>query len=146
MDKKEQFYEEVKKEQVMTLATGTANRVTMRIVSPAYYDGKILMFTNAGSKKYQQLKENPNCSVSLSSFFAEAVAEFCGACMLPENEKLREVYSQKYPGSFDEGVEFGGRDSDFVLLTPTRLSGWAFENDIPTESGIPTIPFEISLI
>lgn len=145
MDKVSQFFEVIKAEMTVILATASGNSVTMRVVSPVCYDGKILIFTSSDSQKYRQLKENPNCCVSAGAFFARATAEFCGATMLDKNEALRKVYSAKFPGAFDEGLAFGGRDADFVLLKPTKLTGWAFENDIPTPDGIPTLPFEISL-
>ncbi len=145
MDKIEQFYEVIKKEMSVILATGDSNSLTMRVVSPVYFEGKILIFTAPSSMKYKQMKANPNCCISAGNFFAEATAEFCGATMLPENENLRAAYSEKFAGAFDEGIEFGGRNADFILLKPVRLSGWAFENDVPNEMGIPTIPFEICL-
>ena len=119
-----------------------ASEVERKMIWKGY---KILIFTARDSKKYQQLLANPTCCLATGFFFAEATAEFCGATMLPKNQKLRDAYTAKYPGAFDENVEFGGRDAEFLLLTPVRLTGWAFENDRPTETGIPTIPFEISL-
>lgn len=145
MDKTQQFYETIKKDMTVILATAAEDSVTMRVVSPVYYKDSILIFTNEGSTKYKQMKKNPNCCISAGMFYAEAEAEFKGATMLPENEALRDAYCEKFPGAFDEGLAFGGRDAEFVLLHPVRLSGWAFENDTPDESGIPTIPFSILL-
>lgn len=146
MDRTVQFFEVVKNEMGVTLATALDGSVTMRVVSPVLYDGKILLFTSPDSRKYMQLRENPRCCVAAGAFFAEATAAFCGATMLDENESLRKAYSEKFPGAFDEGIAFGGRDAEFILLTPTRLTGWAFENDVPTPEGIPTIPFAIELV
>lgn len=143
MDKFEQFWAAIGREMAVTLATSAQGRVTMRVISPVAYEGKLLLFTAADSTKYQQLRENPCCCIATGLFFAEAHAEFCGATMLPEHEKLRAAYSEKFPGAFDEGLEFGGRHAEFLLLTPTRLTGWAFENDTPTPDGVPTIPFTL---
>lgn len=145
MDRLEQFYGVIKKEMAVILATAAEKKVTMRTVSPVYYNGDILMFTSPDSNKYKQLKLNPNCCIAVCNFFAEATAKFMGATMLDENAALREAYSAKFPGAFDEGIEFGGRAADFILLHPTRLSGWAFENDVPTPDGVPTIPFEVEV-
>lgn len=145
MDRTEQFFAAVKTEMVATLATASGDSVTMRIISPVLYDGAILMFTGADSTKYKQLRENPHCCVSVGSFFAQATVEFRGATMLDTNAALRDAYCEKFPGAFDEGLEFGGRGAEFLMLRPTRLTGWAFENDIPTPDGIPTIPFDITL-
>lgn len=143
MSRLEQFYEIIRNEMAIPLATSAGGRVTMRVVSPVLWEDSILIFTSADSKKYRQLQENPHCCVAAGPFFAEAAVEFCGATMLPENEKLRDAYCQKFPHAFDEGVEFGGRNAEFLRLRLLRLSGWAFENDVPTENGIPSIPFEI---
>ena len=145
MDRVSKFYEIIKKEMAVRLATASDQRVTMRFVSPVYYEGNILIFTDPNSLKYQQLKMNPYCCIGAGDFFAEAKAEFLGATMLDANERLRAVYCEKFPGAFDEDVALGGRAADFVLLKPTKLTGWAFEDDAPDAEGVPTIPFEISM-
>ncbi|MEA4964709.1 MAG: pyridoxamine 5'-phosphate oxidase family protein [Oscillospiraceae bacterium] len=145
MNKLELFFDAIKKEMAVTLATAAEGHVTMRLVSPVYDDGAILIFTAAETRKYQQLRLNPHCCIAVGNTFMEAAAEFCGACMLPENKGLRDAYCGKFPKAFDEGIRFGGRNAEFILLHPTRLTGWAFENDIPTENGVPTIPFEMLL-
>ena len=143
-NKLEQFYDLIKTEMGVILATGTESSITMRLVSPVYYNGDILLFTAASSKKYQQLRANPNCCIAVGTFYAEATAKFLGSTMAEKNKELRDAYCAKFPGAFDEGVEFGGRNAEFLLLTPTKLTGWSFENDIPTADGVPTIPFEIT--
>ena len=145
MTKLEQFFDLIRTEMGVILATGTMDSITMRLVSPVCYHGSILIFTDANSKKYQQLLSNPNCCVSAGAFFAEAKAEFLGSTMTEKNKELRDVYSEKFPDAFDDGVSFGGKSAEFLLLTPTKLSGWGFKNDVPTEDGVPTIPFEIEV-
>ena len=39
----------------------------------------------------------------------------------------------------------GGRDAEFIQFRLKKLTGWAYENDVPGEDGIPTIPFEIEM-
>lgn len=127
----------------MTLATASATSVTMRTVSPVFCDGNILIFTAPDSAKYRQLVENPNCCVEVGGFFAEAKASFLGKTMDTKNTVYRNTYCKKFPGAFNEGVPLGGRSAEFILLEPVKLTGWAYENDIPTDDGIPTLPFEI---
>ncbi len=145
MEHIDRFYETVKKEMAITLATEADGRVTMRTVSPVLYGRHILMFTSPDSLKYRQLKANPHCCIAAGGFFAEATSVCLGSTMLDANEKLRAAYSEKFPGAFDDGIEFGGRAAVFILLTPTRLTGWAFENGVPTPDGVPTVPFDIAL-
>lgn len=142
MDRKEMFFDILGREMVMTLATGTQGNVSMRAVSPAVYGKDILIFTSPESKKYAQMKENPYCCVSVGPFFANASVRFCGDTMKAENKALRDAYNAKFPGAFDEGVEFGGRHAEFLLLTPTTLYGWAYGDGSMTGEGIPTVPFE----
>ena len=141
----QQFREAIKTEMTATLATASEGQVTMRMVSPVNFDGDILIFCGADSLKYRQLKENPNCCVAVGGFFAQATATFCGATMLENNRALREAYEAKFPGAFDEGLAFGGRTSEFVRLRPTWLTGWTFENDVPTADGIPNLPFSFAI-
>lgn len=145
MNKIEQFFEEIKKDMTVILATATNERVTMRVVSPVYFQDSVLIFTAKDSNKYSQLKENPRCCIAAGAFFAEATAKFCGDTMLADNKNLRDAYCEKFPDAFTEGAEFGGRHAEFILLNPTRLTGWMFQNDIPTEDGIPTIPFSADI-
>ncbi len=145
MDKLEQFYEVIRKSLTMTLATAVEGCVTMRVVSPVYFQGRILFFTASHSQKYGQLRANPHGCVAVGPFFAEVSAMFCGATMRSDNQAYREAYSEKFPDAFGENVAFGGCDSEFILLTPTRLTGWTYENNPPSANEIPTIPFEILL-
>lgn len=145
MEKLEQFYDTIRKDMTVTLATAGENSVTMRVVSPVLYEQSILIFTSPESTKYRQLKSNAACCLAAGTFFAEAGATFLGSTMLPENQKLREVYCEKFPGAFDAGIEFGGRDCEFILLKPKRLSGWAYADDMPLGDGVPTVPFELLL-
>jgi len=135
-DQLEKFWDGVKKEEVAFLATSVGKGVTMRTVSPVYYEDAILIFTNPASQKYQQLKENPNCCLAVNGCMMEAKAEFLGHTMSDGNAHLREAYSEKHKGAFDEGIMYGGRDSDFILFKPTLVKGWGYEN------GVPTGPFE----
>ncbi len=144
-DPLEDFYELIRTEMTVTLATAADGRVTMRLVSPVYYQDSILIFTAGDSTKYQQLKSNPLCCIAAGSVFAEAAAEFCGPTTLPDNARLRDAYSAKFPDAFTEDVRFGGRNAEFIRLHPIRITGWTFENDVPAEDGIPTIPFEVVL-
>lgn len=123
MDKTLQFYEIIKEEMSVILATSADKSVTMRQVSPVYYNRNILIFTDPGSLKYQQLRVNPNCCIAAGTYFAEARAEFLGATMLDSNEELRKAYCEKFPDAFDEGVDLGGRDAEFILLRPNKLKG-----------------------
>ena len=140
-DWRAQFDAAIQTEMTMLLATAGAGGVSMRPVSPAPYGDAVLLFTHADSNKYRQLTENPRCCMAVGGMFAEAAATFCGPTMARENAALREAYAAKFPGAFDEGVAFGGRDAEFLLLHPKRLSGWAFENGALTGAGIPTTPF-----
>lgn len=137
------FYELIRTEMTIPLATAADGRVTMRLVSPVSYQNAILIFTAGDSTKYQQLKANPRCCIAVGSLFAEAAAEFCGPTSLSGNAPLRDAYSAKFPDAFAEDVLFGGRDAEFILLHPTRITGWTFENGALTGDGIPTIPVEI---
>lgn len=143
MDKIQEFYEIIKKDETIILATSADKSVTMRVISPVYYKGKVLFFTNNNSKKYLQLLSNNNCCISARHFFAEATAEFFGSTMKEENKELRDVYNEKFPGAFDEGIEYGGRNSDFVILTLNRLYGWNYENNSDAGNEFPTSPFEV---
>lgn len=138
MEQLDNLWERVKKEEAALLATAAGGKVTMRTISPVYYKDSILIFTSRDSLKYQQLKDNPNCCVAVGGCFLEAKAEFLGHTMLDKNASYRDVYSAKFSDAFVENVAFGGRDAEFVLLKPTRVKGWEFEN------GVPTGPFEHS--
>ena len=145
MDNIRQFFAAFETAQTAILATSSGASVTMRTISPVVHQGKILFFTSRNPVKFQQLEANPHCCIAAGNAFAEASAEFCGSTMRDENAELRKVYCGKFPDAFDAGVTFGGREADFILLTPVHLKGWAFENDSPAADGIPTVPFDLVL-
>lgn len=145
MDRKERFFAALRDGMTVVLATAGDGRVNMREVSPVPYEGGILIFTSTASVKYSQLRENPRCCIAAAGFFAECDAAFRGGCMLPENAPLREAYCRKFPGAFDEGVENGGREDDFLFFRPTRLYGWDFPDGRGTADAYPTIPFSTDL-
>lgn len=136
MDQVSRFWDSVRKEEVAILATSAKDHVTMRTVSPVYFEDAILIFTGPESEKYRQLQANPGCCVAVGGCFLEARAEFRGHTMLEENKALRDAYAQKFQDAFDENVPFGGRSAAFIVLRPVRVKGWGFEN------GEPTGPFE----
>ena len=148
-DKREQrlsrLYAALDRSMTALLATASGGSVTMRTVSPVRMNGDVLIFTGPDSKKYRQLRENPNCCLAVEGFFIEAAAEFFGPTVKEGNGALREAYSAKFPGAFDEGVEFGGVGCEFILLRPFRVSGWEFSSGAPTPEGIPDLPFEMEL-
>ena len=147
MEKKilDQLWEKVNKEQAALLATSGNGNVTMRVVSPVYCNDAVLIFTDASSQKYCQLKENPYCCLAVGNVFVEAKAEFLGATMTQGNKELRKVYDEKFPGAFEEGMEHGGRNAEFILFHPVKIKGWAYENGSLEGHGIPVMPFEITL-
>lgn len=137
MKEVEKFWDSIKNDEMVVLATADGESVTMRVVSPVPYKDSILIFTDADSTKYRQLQQNPNCSMAVGSCFLEAKAEFFGPTMNDENAAMREAYSVKFNDAFVEGVPFGGRESEFVLFHPVRLSGWVMD-----EGGETGSPFE----
>ncbi|MDO5560999.1 MAG: pyridoxamine 5'-phosphate oxidase family protein [Oscillospiraceae bacterium] len=145
MDIIKDFYDIIRKAEVINLATSENGSVTMRCVSPVFYQDKVLFFTSPDSEKYRQLKANPHCCINSGLYYAQAEAEFSGQTMLDINKELRDAYCEKFPGAFDEGLEFGGRKDDFILLTLKHLSGWTYENENHSEKDIPTTPFSIDL-
>lgn len=131
MKELDQMWECLKKEEGVLLATSAGKSVTMRTISPVCHQDAVLMFTHPESVKYKQMKENPFCCIAAGGCFLEAKAEFLGPTMSDTNAALRDVYAQKFPDAFDENVPFGGRTSEFVLMRPVRVKGWAFENGVP---------------
>lgn len=125
------FLEHIKGEETAVLATASGGMVTMRTVSPVCTEDAVLIFTSPQSCKYRQLKENPNCCLSAGGYYLQARAEFAGPTMKEDNASLRELYNAKFPGAFDADMDFGGRDSDFILFKPVALSGWSYESGRP---------------
>lgn len=139
MDYTAYFWKQVHEQETALLATAAQDEVTMRTVSPVATQDAILIFTHPDSTKYRQLQQNPRCCIAVGSCFAQATAVFCGSTMLEKNAALREAYTQKFADAFDESAVFGGRDSDFILLTPTRVTGWMFAPNAAPQ------PFECTL-
>ena len=55
MDKVSQFYDIIKKNMGVTLATASNQNVSMRTVSPVYYEGNILIFTDPNTSSLRTI-------------------------------------------------------------------------------------------
>lgn len=139
----EQFFKTINDSETMILATSD-KEVTMRTVSPVYYNKSILIFTNENTVKYKQLKKNNNCCINIGPYFAQCKVDFLGKTMLEKNEELRNEYSKKYNDAFLENVPNGGRESEFLLLKPYLITGWIKKTN--TQTNIEELePIEIKI-
>ncbi len=62
----------------VTLATSDGVDVTMRVVSPVYFDGGVLIFTAHTSRKSAQMYVNPHCCIGAGIDYV--LAEASTAC------------------------------------------------------------------
>lgn len=136
-----QFRDTVKNAEIIYLATSKDNDVSVRPVSPLIVgdDMTVYFYTSNQSKKYGQMKANPNiafCVGTNGCYQVQGVAKFLGNVFSDENKWLKGKYKEKYAFAFEIGAP--GEDmqtNEFVAIDIKSLKGWIFEGEIPVGMG-----------
>ena len=130
----EQFHEVVQKEEMLYLATSANDKVTMRIVSPLLVDDKIIFYTGSHSNKYKQMEVNSNVAGQIGNYQFEGVVTFLGYFDLPENERIKNLYKEKYVGAFEHFMPGEIKENiEFVEISLAHVKAFIFEGEFPRE-------------
>lgn len=130
------FVETVQNEEVMYLATSALGGVSIRPVSPlAGEKNTIYFYTSKDSRKYKQMKENPQVAFSLGSvgrYQAEGKVRFLGGVFADENAELQRAYRNRYRGAFEIAAPGEVMESnEFIAIDLHLIRGWIFDKENP---------------
>ena len=117
----------LEREQSITLATCSKNKVTARTMSHVN-DGLIIMFQTGGdSEKASQIRENPNIAFTVGNMQIEAVAEICGH--LKDDKCFIEKYKVKFPAYYDQYSNI--EDEILIKAYPTKITLYKYIDGKP---------------
>lgn len=118
-----EIIEEIDKRWIKTLATSSNNIVTARDVRFGSNELNLYFFTDSRSRKYSQLKENPNVAISSGPLTIEGIAISEGHPRKEENKELLKTFKAKQPEayqSFNESGFFDHPNFRIVTVNPKR--------------------------
>jgi len=116
--------DEVSKRLVKTLATSQEGYVTAREVRFISKGLQMFFFTDNRSRKYQQIKANPNIAICTGPLQIEGLAHSKGHPKEEENRKYLDTFSQTQPSSyksFNRSGFFDHPNTRIVEINPERF-------------------------
>ena len=121
----QEIKEEIDKRWIKTLATASNNIVTAREIRFSSNELTLFFFTDNRSRKYTQIKENPNVAISSGPLTIEGIANLRGNPRKEQNNKFLETFKTKQPDayrSFDESGFFDHPNMRIVTVNPNRCT------------------------
>ncbi|MEG0324675.1 MAG: pyridoxamine 5'-phosphate oxidase family protein, partial [Raoultibacter sp.] len=130
-------------EEVMYLATSAHDSVSIRPVSPLMKErGVVCFYTSKDSRKYEQMKENPQVAFSdgaVGRYQAEGTVRFLGSVFADENAGLYAAYKERYAGAFEMSAPGEVMElHEFIAIDLVLIKGWIFDKanpEIPVGQG-----------
>jgi general stress protein 26 len=122
-----EFFEQLKKKQVMVLATSYENKVTARNMSCILINKKIYFQTNTSMTKFIQIFNNPNVALCVDNIQIEGVASIKNH-PLAEKEFI-DIYKEIHTGSYEAYSHMEG--AVVIEVEPVYVTIWKYENGEP---------------
>lgn len=133
-DLKQKMISEFQKHDHGILATSDRGYVTARKVRLVADGLTVYCFTDRRSKKYQQMKANPNVAIAADNIQIEGVATLKGHPLDEENAVFLKAYREMRPEAYERSSRrhFPNRpDGRVVEITPRRVMFWSLtESDV----------------
>jgi general stress protein 26 len=103
---------------IMTLATSAGDRVLARLILVTCEDLDVYFFTWGGSRKCEQIRDNPRVALCKDRVQIEGTAEILGGLFDPANVSIRGLFEERFP----ETVETWRDRPGMVLVKITPIS------------------------
>ena len=126
-DTKQRMIEEFQKHQGGYLATSDGDSITVRRMGLVTDGLTIWCLTDAETRKYRQIKENPNVAIAADHYLQlEGVASLKGHPLDEENAGFIKAYRETQPELYERGLRQGrilNRPGTRVIeVAPTRIA------------------------
>jgi len=127
-DTEQMIIEEIKKHQLMILATSDGDQVTARQMRCIPDGLTIYCSTNRNSRKYKQIQENPKVALAVGgpqSLQIEGEVSLLGKPLDERNAEFIQVYKEVQPEAYQMNLEKGNLDNPVVELfkiVPKRIA------------------------
>ena len=124
-DLKQEMIKEIEKRQLKILATSEGDFVTAREVRFISDGLTMFCFTDHRSRKYEQIKANPNVAIAVGNLSIEGVASLKGRPLNEENAKYLETFREKQPDwceHWSQAGHFQNPNMRVIDVTPKRIA------------------------
>ncbi len=125
----EEIIAALEKESIMTLATCSGNRVTIRPMSHINRGLTVYFQTGRDSLKVKQIRDNPYVALCVGTYEIEGKASLLGHPFDSGNELFKKKYKEKHPGSYDTYSAY--EDEIVVEVNIHRVRQWRYVEGIP---------------
>jgi len=98
---RQKIQESLHKHSIGVLSTSEGGLVTSREMRLVYDGLAVYCYTSVDSRKFKQIKANPNVAISVSAIQIEGEASILGHPALPKNTKFFELYKGQQPQAFE---------------------------------------------
>ncbi len=125
----EKLFKKIGTHAVMTLATGSENRVTARPVSVVVVNGKFYFQTNKNYLKYKQISENPKSALCFNNYSIEGQCTFIGKPLDTENAVFAKIFKKHFYMAYSLYSHI--EDEALAEFTPTLIYCWGYKLNKP---------------
>ncbi len=127
-DKKiNEFYTEFGDSKIMVLSSSCNNKVSSRMMSIVFIDGKFYFQTDKKFRKYKQIADNPNIALCIDNIQIEGVCKECGRPS--DNSKFLEIFKKNYNSSYEKYSNL--KDEVLFEISPNYVQRWVYIDGKP---------------
>ena len=122
-----QLFQDIGESRVMVLATSLHDHVTSRAISVVVMEGKLYFQTDKTFRKYEQLINNPNVSLSFDQIQIDGSCRELGS---PNDHPMFcEMYRRHFAGSYGSYSMLA--NERLFEVTPRYIQRWLYEGTAP---------------
>lgn len=110
---------------IMTLATGSDNRVSARSMSVILCDGKFYFQTDKSYLKYKQLSENPKAALCVGNYSIEGKCRFIGKPLDENNLFFKQLYKKHFYLAYKTYSHL--ENEVLIEFVPSLIYSWGYE-------------------
>lgn len=111
----------------MVLSTAAGSHVTSRMMSVIIIGEQFYFQTDAKSRKYNQIKINPQASLCFDNIQIEGICEESGHPL--SHPVFCELYKKYYSGSYEAYTHL--KNERLFSFSPTYIQKWIYEDKKP---------------
>lgn len=121
------FYATLGESKKMVLSTSLNDVVTSRMMSVVILNEKLLFQTDKTSRKYRQLKRNPNVSLCSDNIQIDGHCKEIGPPL--ENIEFIDAYKKHFPSSYTRYTLL--KNESLFEVAPTFIERWIYIDGTP---------------
>lgn len=125
--KASEFFRDFGTHETMVLSTSQNDKVSSRMMSVILLDGALLFQTDRNSKKYSQIKVNPNVALCANNIQIEGICKEIGKPA--DNAEFCKLYKKFYPSAYE--LYSNSEREVLFYVEPVFIQKWIYENGKP---------------